>query len=153
MIRIPVTPDNIWTLYVRIRQLRPEWFEASTGLAATDYLGFESWMNANISDWYEHETGYVFVARYGHRAEIHPMFFRLMDEDFLRDVLADLLKEHVRVECPIINPKGRSMRRMLRKLGFQMEGIMKSREACHDWKINKIVFLDVELWAIVKGRS
>ena len=153
MKKIKVSQDEIWHLYVKMRQLRPEWFKISTGLDAADYEGFEDWMICNISDWYEHETGYVFVARYGHRAEIHPMFFRLMDEAFLRDVLADLLTKHVRVECPIINPRGRSMRRMLRRLEFQMEGIMRSREYCRDRKTNEIVFLDVELWAIVKGRS
>jgi len=153
MRKVVLSVEEIWSLYVQIRQHRPEWFDASTGLDEKDYEGFESWITCNVSDWYEHESGYVFVARYGHRAEIHPMFFRLMNEAFLCDVLDDLLKEHVRVEVPIINPHGRSMRRMLRKMEFQMEGILKAREACRDRKTNEIVFLDVELWAIVKGRN
>ena len=153
MRKVLVSPDNVWSLYVKIRQLRPEWFEVSTGLDVEDYEGFEAWIDCNVSDWYEHESGYVFVGRHGHRVEIHPLFFKLMDEAFLRDVLSDLLVEHVRVEVPIINPNGRSMRRMLRRMEFQMEGILRSREGYRDIKTNEIVFLDVELWAIVKGRK
>jgi len=147
------TKVSIWSLYLALRLKVPQWFKASTALEETDYPGFIRWIQSNISGWYSHPSGYVLVKDRGHIREIHPVFFRLIDEQFLRHSMANTLIEFIRIECPIINPKGRSMRRMLKKLGFQQEGIMKAKECYFDIESGSEVYLDVELWATVKERS
>lgn len=135
-------------MYTKIRTKRPNWFWACPGLDPEDYLGFQKWVYDRFPYWYEDEDHVVVTKPSGSTIEAHVAFLGRIDMDALRDVLDQLFESGAhRVEVPVVVKTGRTIRRVLKGLGFQMEGILRERNKYFDPQLGQNVFLDVEMWA------
>lgn len=135
-------------LYMRIRSKRPAWFRASTGLDTEDYTGFANWIQRNVSFWFDNHDNIVLVERQDFVAMIHPLFLGPVDMTFLQRVLDEMQALGIhRVEVPLLSDKGLSIRKALRRLGFQQEGILKHKDRIKGSQPSSYIYLDVQLWA------
>lgn len=154
MIYTKASPVAKFDAYRKIRLARPAWFKAAADLDVEDFEGFGWWINANATAWYELDWSIVFVFEEGHEARLNPCILGKVVLDDYRAIIQRIEDGGVvRIECPVMNEKGRSMRIILRGLGFQLEGTLYSKEKTIDALTGHITYHDVEMWAKVKGRS
>ena len=152
MTRVWPTPAAINNLYMRVRARRPAWFRLSADIGMDDYGAFSDWVRAHLTWWYDLGDVIVPMCIDRHVAEIHPLFLGKVDMARLGGVLTDMATCGIRrVEVPLVWP-GHTVRRILRQLGFQLEGILRNRERVKSGTVGEYTYMDVELWArLIEG--
>lgn len=151
--KVNTSSQNVASVYMKIRKARPGWFSASIKKFADDYAGFATWIHDGIVGWYEADDFVIFIEPQTYYMRIHPAILGRLNQSDLEEVMQDIETVYRRTEISVINPNGHAMRKMMRSLGFRLEGILCDREVTYDSESHTFDFYDVEMWARIKGRN
>jgi len=143
-------------LWHELRTRVPHWFRACLNIDAEDFHIFQQWLRLSRVTWIRSTDVIVFLEprKSTHVVEAH---LALMDYPVgqLRGDFCELLQWVFalgwrRIEVPVAEVAGKTIRRLLREMGFQLEGTMRRATRGFDAATQCERYMDVDLWAILR---
>lgn len=139
-------------LWHEMRQVCPTWFQSCLGTDSE--LAFMLWLRTRASTWLRTSRVIAFLMPHSiEHLEVHMaiMSHTLSEvEDDLREVLAMLQRiGYKQIVVPVTTNAGRSIRCMLRSLGFSNKGTLTAATPGFDLRQQVPSFLDTEVWSIL----
>lgn len=136
-------------LYFKLREKSPKWFQACPKIDANDYDLFIPWV-MDFTMIYETGGLILFTKRLEHVVEIHAAFLEHIDLGLLLRIKRDLASEGVvRIEVPLIDPKGHQIQKCLRAMNFSLEGVLRKKVKYYNVESQASQIANVEMWALI----
>jgi hypothetical protein len=143
-------------LWHELRTRVPHWFRACLNIDDEDFHIFQQWLQLSRVTWIRSADVVVFLVpqRSTHVVAAH-LALLTHPVDSLRGNFCELLQwifalGWKRIEVPVTEVAGHTIRRLLREMGFQREGTMRSATKGFDASLGRERYLDVDLWAILR---
>lgn len=148
---VETTSTAIADIYMKIRKVRPNWFYACPHIKPDDYDSFREWVAREFQGWWESPTCVILTKRDGHVISHHLAFLGPVDVEELKATIAR--EDCGRWEIPVMTKQGKTIPRLLREVGFQLEGTLRDKGSYTDFETGQRVFHDIDMWARLPLRS
>jgi len=143
-------------LWQELRRRVPTWFQACLNDQGEDSASFMTWLMMRRVTWIRTRDVVVFLVpkEQRHVVEVH-LALMSMPLASLHLELCELMQWIFalgwrRIEIPVTEIAGRSIRKALREMGFQKEGTMRQATRGFDRRLGQERYMDVDLWSILK---
>jgi hypothetical protein len=142
-------------LWLEMQQKCPTWFLSSLGIEDDVERTFLLWLMAKAPLWLRSPRAIAFLIPHSEiEIEVHVAFVERPTQETIVELLQMLSRlwsfGYQQIVVPVTSNAGRTIRRILRLLGFSKEGTMPAAVPGFDIRTRTRKRLDLEIWSILR---